>query len=86
MPKQDQQYVNPSFIFVTENLARPPSAAARVAVLERRNLTSLIIGLAIESHRKTLPCLLESASAARMYLELKQACIPSQQKVSPRCL
>jgi GxxExxY protein len=45
-------------------------------MLEHRDLTERIIGLAIEVHRRTGPGLLESVHAAFMGFELEQAGIP----------
>jgi GxxExxY protein len=50
-------------------------------VLDHRDLTDRIIGLAIEVHRKTGPGLLESVYAACMCLEFEQARISYQQQV-----
>lgn len=50
-------------------------------MLEHRDLTEQIIGLAIEVHRRTGPGLLESVYAACMCFELEQAKIPLQRQV-----
>jgi GxxExxY protein len=50
-------------------------------VLDHKDLTNRIIGLAIEVHRKTGPGLLESVYAACMCLEFDQARISYQQQV-----
>ncbi len=50
-------------------------------MLEHRDLTERIIGLAIEVHRQTGPGLLESVYAACMAFELEQAGIPLQRQL-----
>jgi hypothetical protein len=47
-----------------------------IAMLDDRDLTERIIGLAIEVHRQTGPALLKSIYAACMGFELEQAGIP----------
>jgi hypothetical protein len=51
-------------------------------VLEHRDLTERIIGLAIEVHRAIGPGLLESVYEACLCLELKRAGIPFRRQVS----
>jgi GxxExxY protein len=51
-------------------------------VLEHRDLTERIIGLAIEVHRTIGPGLLESVYEACLCLELKRAGIPFRRQVS----
>jgi GxxExxY protein len=50
-------------------------------VLEHRELTERVIGLAIEVHRATGPGLLESVYAACLCFELEQAGIPVLRQV-----
>ena len=50
-------------------------------MLEHRDLTERIIGLAIEVHRQTGPGLLESVYAACLVFELEQAGIPLARQV-----
>ena len=51
-------------------------------MLEHRDLTERIIGLAIEVHRTIGPGLLESVYEACLCLELKRAGIPFRRQVS----
>ena len=64
----------------TEN-TKPRGAARRFIVLEHRNLTEQVIGLAIEVHRGVGPALLESVHEECLCLELERAGIAFERQV-----
>src|SRR5471030_793817 len=67
--------------FTTEN-TKHHEGARRASMLTHRDLSNLIIGLAIEVHRNVGPGLLESVYAECLSDELGQAGIPFQREVT----
>ncbi len=73
--------VHSSVRFTTEN-TKHHEGARRRGILEHRDLTNVVIGLAIEVHRIVSSGLLESVYGECLAEELEQAGIPFQRQVT----